>query len=157
VQASHVDVSHYYYLVAPPAAPVLPKADPSMRAQTDRLCAAIKRDYATFFEAPDEVVAVRGAWLARTVIAQAAAGNPRFGLVCDEERREGSNDCARALHDVQPKFLQIRECPDGGMPCSFLFMSGGISFAVTMDTATPPKTVHITRDAEVVFADPLAD
>ena len=107
--------------------------------------------------ASGEAVAVKIAWLARTVIARAAAGDPRFAILCDEESRKGAHDCARALRDVQPKFLRPGDCPDTGAPCSFYFLSDGISFAVTMDTATPPKVVQISQDDDVVIADQLAD
>jgi hypothetical protein len=157
VRASEVDVDRYYDFVTLPGAAVLPKTDTAAWAQTDRACATRDWGKDDFFAASGEAVAVKIVWLTRTVIARAAAGDPRFAILCDEERRKGARDCARALRDVQPKFLRQRDCPDMDAPCSFFFMSDGIPFAVTMDTATPPKLVQISQDGDVVVADQLGD
>ncbi len=156
-RASGVEVDRYYDFITLPDAAVLPKTDAAAWAQTDRACAVLDWEKDDFFLASGEAVEVKIGWLARTVIARAAAGDPRFAILCDEERRKGATDCARALHGVQPKLLHPRDCPDTDAPCSFFFLGDGIPFAVTMDTATPPKIVQISRDWDVVTGHPPAD
>lgn len=150
--AAAVHTMRYYYFLQSPAAPTLERSSETQRRQTDIDCAKLDQNETPFFTAANELQAVKGIWLARSLLSQLRATPIPFGVLCDTPANLTPTECVSELITYQSQTnFNVGDCNDTTCKVTVGWMTSEIQLAPRLIISS----VSVT--GSIIIADPLQD